>query len=194
MNCELDHFLSSFSKFCNWISNNDWSLVYSYHLHMSTEGKVSIFRLPNPTLHLPSPHTEQWQFRTMCSVCTTSTPKPHIWQCLLLLPPYFLPISSGMKSEPSYHEIADFPLTTQTWHGDCHELLPCHTKWGTGRAGHSNNLRKPYTGCCICALPGLASPRLTKVLEQSLPSSSMSKFQGLGSVARDLFLQCPSTK
>lgn len=118
---------SSFSKFCNCISNSTAKAVpcisMTNHLYMSTEGKMSIFRLLNPPPHLPPPHTEQWQFRTIHSVCTTSTPKPHIWECLLLLPPYLPPISSGM-TEPTCHEIAHFPLTTQTQHCECHQLLP----------------------------------------------------------------------
>lgn len=130
----------------------------SYHLHMSTEGKVSIFRLLNPTLHLPPPHTEPWQLRAIYLVCTTSTPKPPIWECLLLLPLYFPPMSSGM-TEPTCHEIADFPLTTQTQRCDCHQLLPLSHQVGDRKSRASNNLRKPLSGTLHLCSPWPGSIR-----------------------------------
>lgn len=138
---------------------------------MSTEGKMSTFRLLNPTPHLPPPHTEQWQLRTICLVCTTSTPKPHIWQCLLLLPLYFPPMSSRM-TEPTCHEIADFPLTTQTQHTvTATNCSLCHTRWGTGRAGPSNNLRSPTLDTAPVLSLAWLQPSLTKVLNNLCPTS-----------------------
>lgn len=144
---------------------------------MSTDGRVSIFRLLNPTPHLPPSHTEQWQFRTICLVCTTSTPKPHIWEYPLLLPPSFPPISSGMMTEPSCHETADFP------HNPNMTLcLPQAAPFVTPGGGQEEQGTVTTSGSpTLDAVPVLSLPgskQLTKVLEHSLPSFSMNKHQG----------------
>lgn len=70
-----------------------------------------------------------------------STLKPHIWECPLLQPPSFPPISSGMRTEPSCHDTA---ISLSQLKQDT-----VTAPFVTGRAGHSDNLRNPTLGAVL---------------------------------------------
>lgn len=163
---------------------NDWSLHLCVVIICTCPLKE---RCPFPgslTLPLISHHHAQSSGNSGPSIWPVQLPHHNltfgnVFYCCHLT---FLPSPQGWLSQPAMKLQISLsrPKHSTVTATNC---SLCHTRQGTGRAGHRNNPRKPHTGHWTCALPGLAPPRLTKhlltkVLEQSLPNFSMNKHQG----------------